>query len=398
MDSKRGLSFARVVSGVDSTASPPPRAEATGVSAGNVAVETNVSRNEIQQTNAVVSSERKEKPEKAQQGFQTHYHGRRNRPSRYVNDRDRIEKKIKDESVTSKPDESESSSPVPAVVLGPAPVPAVNAWFRNSKSKENANENSNEALPLKTEVKDQLSDEKINSGQNTELQKNKKVKQTSEFAEATSTGSKTDKSSNIHDTSEFKPVATAMKDTIGQVDEKAWPSLNAALTEETKAEPASVQQSHKNNSRQGSPNVENVVGHTTLQEPKKEKEVGESSNANNGLKSSRSGKNWKKLDIDVDYTGREGQSRRANINAGKGDQQQYSQRNRRGTNIKQTGKENISISLSTSNPGNGTENTSEKLSSSTLQSNTGPSAPGLHPSPNSGNADHNDEYVEENYW
>lgn len=65
-----------------------------------------------------------------------------------------------------------------------------------------------------------------------------------------------------------------------------------------------------------------------FQEAKREKETGEGGGSNNIVtsKSSRSGKNWKKLDIDVDYAGREGQSRRSNNS--KADQIQFSQRNR----------------------------------------------------------------------
>lgn len=46
----------------------------------------------------------------------------------------------------------------------------------------------------------------------------------------------------------------------------------------------------------------------------------------NGGKSNRSGKAWKKLDIDVDYAGREGQGRRGNT--GPGSKSDHPQKNR----------------------------------------------------------------------
>lgn len=52
----------------------------------------------------------------------------------------------------------------------------------------------------------------------------------------------------------------------------------------------------------------------------------ENENNGNGGKNNKSGKAWKKLDIDVDYTGREGQGRRGNI--GPGNKNDHPQRNR----------------------------------------------------------------------
>lgn len=65
-------------------------------------------------------------------------------------------------------------------------------------------------------------------------------------------------------------------------------------------------------------------------EKEKEKENVESANTNgNGSKAGKGAKTWKKLDIDVDYTGREGQSRRGNMgSANRNEQNQSLQRNR----------------------------------------------------------------------
>lgn len=61
-----------------------------------------------------------------------------------------------------------------------------------------------------------------------------------------------------------------------------------------------------------------------LQVVKQDKDKENESNGNGG-KSNKSGKAWKKLDIDVDYAGREGQGRR---NTGPGSRSEHPQKNR----------------------------------------------------------------------
>lgn len=409
MDSKRGLSFARVVSGVDSSTNSSPRSEtAVTTTAGSLPQTNNSQGDSQQQSNAVVNLEKKDKVEKTSQSFTTHHHGRRNRPSRHVNDRDRererdrLDKKNKEEPVI-KPDDTEVSSTAPPVVLGPAPVPAVNAWFKKStKSKENEGiEKQVETQgALKCEIKGQSVDEEIGDAKTIEPQKTKKEKQTFEFLNTSATACKTDAKSvfNAAVSAEFKSSAPGSKETMTHVDEKAWPSLNAALSEEVKSEAPAIPSCHKgSSSRQGSPNAENATADLNSQESKKEKETGESGGNSSGSKNSRSGKNWKKLDIDVDYAGREGQPRRSNVSNPKGDQIQFSQRNRRGvSNLKQTDKEGVCTGVPALGNTGGTivENTTDKAS----QGSAVTASAGLQLSPNSGNADHNDEYVEENYW
>ena len=89
------LSFARVVSGIDSTTpnQPPPLNPSktdTGATAANASRQTGNSSSENQHVNVAANLDQKEKVEKPNQPPQNHHHGgRRNRPPRHVNDRDR---------------------------------------------------------------------------------------------------------------------------------------------------------------------------------------------------------------------------------------------------------------------------------------------------------------------
>lgn len=367
------LSFARIVSGVHDESTVQPTANSRTET-------TTLASSENSGTNAptgAVDKADKDKTEKHSQS-QPPQHHRRNRPPRHKNDRS--EKRQKEDAAAT---EKEEDSPPgqQKIVLGPAPPPAVNAWFRhNGKHAEN--------------------EETRRNGQQQQPDDGEAKKDQKAVEPAAAVASKTVETAKPKDD----------KKQVTRVDEKAWPSLNAAVVEDTKPESGNTAHSATDKgaipSRQDSPDANDgcAVECNAQDAPKsdvahdREKEGGENSCVN-GSRSSKSGKNWKKLDIEVDYTGREGQIRRGNSGGGiKGDQNQSGQRNRRSGNAKLPSKEGPISGAPTNAGASLVEGTAAKGA-------TGNTAPPsllgcvqIPPPVFGSNNDHINEYVEEDYW
>ncbi|KAM3722858.1 La-related protein [Dirofilaria immitis] len=324
---------------------------------------------------------------------QNHYHQqiqRRNKP-RPKSDRSR-----KDDNVLSvgKEENETHAEQQPEVVLGPAPLPTVNAWFKQSttETKESKEEggvlNSHisstkeeiNSLPLKTVVVDK--DNIIKSMAQETL---------------TSTGENNSKIAKSPHSSQTTKQEEQIDTETTNVDDKAWPSLNEAVNEELKPDSA-----------KGDTINHEIIKDTDSSEAicymdmKQDRDKENESNGNGG-KSGRSGKTWKKLDIDVDYTGREGQGRRGNI--GPGSKNDHPQKNRRGPSFvkQQTVKEysNLSYGVIT-DPASATENVSKivpALAPASLLGCAQPLsciAPALIYNPECATV--SEEYAEEDYW
>ncbi|MCP9257164.1 hypothetical protein DINM_000384 [Dirofilaria immitis] len=306
---------------------------------------------------------------------QNHYHQqiqRRNKP-RPKSDRSR-----KDDNVLSvgKEENETHAEQQPEVVLGPAPLPTVNAWFKQSttETKESKEEggvlNSHisstkeeiNSLPLKTVVVDK--DNIIKSMAQETL---------------TSTGENNSKIAKSPHSSQTTKQEEQIDTETTNVDDKAWPSLNEAVNEELKPDSAKG----------------DTINHEIIKTLTVQRQY---------VICGRSGKTWKKLDIDVDYTGREGQGRRGNI--GPGSKNDHPQKNsRRGPSFvkQQTVKEysNLSYGVIT-DPASATENVSKivpALAPASLLGCAQPLsciAPALIYNPECATV--SEEYAEEDYW
>ncbi|EFO27661.2 hypothetical protein LOAG_00814 [Loa loa] len=298
---------------------------------------------------------------------QNQYHQqiqRRNKP-RLKSDRSR-----KDDNVqsVSKEEIETHTDQQPEVVLGPAPLPTVNAWFKQPVAE--AKESKEEVCVLNSQI-----------------------------------SSKNEEASSQEVSRRLKTVEGDVDSVIKEtnVDNKAWPSLNEAVNEELKPDSAL-----SNLNTKGGAVSHEVVKVTDSSEAvcymdaKQDRDKENESNGNGG-KSNKSGKAWKKLDIDVDYAGREGQGRRGN--AGPGSKSDHPQKNRRGPSFAkhQTVKEHT-------NPSHGI--TTDSASTIEIASKVAPAlapasllgcaqplsciAPTLIYSPECATV--SEEYAEEDYW
>ncbi|VDO27943.1 unnamed protein product [Onchocerca flexuosa] len=331
---------------------------------------------------------------------QNHYHQqiqRRNKP-RLKNDRSR-----KDDNVLSvgKEENETHTEQQPEVILGPAPLPTVNAWFKHSVTETKESKEESEVLkPHISSAKEEVNSLPLKK---MDTEKDNVIKSVAQET-LTSTGENNSKkmaksSLSSQTTKQEKQVDTEATN----VDDKAWPSLNEAVNEELKPDNAI------NNviTKGGAVNHEVIkiidsseaVYYTDM---KQDRDKENESNGNGG-KNNKSGKAWKKLDIDVDYTGREGQGRRGNT--GPGNKSDHPQKNsRRGSSFaKQQAIKQYSPSYGVITvPASTTENVAKivpALAPASLLGCAQPLsyiAPAFIYSPEC--ATISDEYAEEDYW
>ncbi|VDN93263.1 unnamed protein product [Brugia pahangi] len=349
---------------------------------------------------------------------------RRSKP-RSKNDRSR-----KDDNVllACKEESEAHMEQQPEVVLGPAPLPTVNAWFKQSA----------------TEFSDCMLYIRKNYGYK-ERFKNLRVLETKELKEESSVlNSQTSSTKEEANSQEISlPLKTMESDTdsvikltaqetltctsgndskkmvkpsySGQikqgeqheaegtnVDDKAWPSLNEAVSEESKPDSA-INNANTKGGAVVSHEVVKVADNLEAASYADVKQDRDKENESNG-KSNRSGKAWKKLDLDVDYAGREGQGRRGNTSSGS--KNDHPQKNsRRGANFtkQQTVKEYISPSYGiVTDPASTAENAPKMapaLAPASLLGCAQPLsciAPALIYSPECATV--SEEYAEEDYW
>uniref|UniRef100_A0A0R3RXY7 Uncharacterized protein n=1 Tax=Elaeophora elaphi TaxID=1147741 RepID=A0A0R3RXY7_9BILA len=356
---------------------------------------------------------------------------RRNKP------RPKTDRLRKDDNVLSAgKEESEThTEQQPEVVLGPAPLPTVNAWFKQStigrlifsvspfvnvctasylaflytrESKESSGLNSQISS-----TKDEVSSQEIPlslktmEGDKDSIKRflncllpasfiQSVVQETLKFASGTN-AKKMVKPSHSGQTKEGEQLDAE----AANVDDEAWPSLNEAVSEELKPDNAI------SNAKGGivSHEVVKVIDNSDAvcyMDVKQDRDKENESNGNGG-KSNRSGKAWKKLDIDVDYAGREGQGRRGN--GGPSSKSDHPQKNRRGASFakQQTVKEHSSSSYGIiTDPASTTQNASKitpALAPASLLGCAQPLsciAPTLIYSPECATV--SEEYAEEDYW
>ncbi|VIO92401.1 La domain containing protein [Brugia malayi] len=296
---------------------------------------------------------------------QNQYHQqiqRRSKP-RSKNDRSR-----KDDNVllACKEESEAHTEQQPEVVLGPAPLPTVNAWFKQSA----------------TETKELKEESSVLNSQT----------------------SSTKEEANSQEI--LLPLKTMESDTDSvikgtNVDDKAWPSLNEAVSEESKPDSA-INNANTKGGAVVSHEVVKVADNLEAASYADVKQDRDKENESNG-KSNRSGKAWKKLDLEVDYAGREGQGRRGNTSSGS--KNDHPQKNRRGANFtkQQTVKEYISPSYGiVTDPASTAENASKMapaLAPASLLGCAQPLsciAPALIYSPECATV--SEEYAEEDYW
>ncbi|VDK80752.1 unnamed protein product [Litomosoides sigmodontis] len=327
-----------------------------------------------------------------QQQNQCHQQIQRRSKPRHKTDRLR-----KDDSVLSAgKEESEIHAEQPEIVLGPAPLPTVNAWFKQSTAEIKESKEDGIVNPQISSTKEANSQEISLSSKAVADDKDSVIKlvaqETLTFTSENSSN-KTVKPSHSGQTKQEEQLDAE----AANVDDKAWPSLNEAVNEELKQE--SVINNAKGSGHEPVKVTDSSEAAACYADVRQDRDR-ENENNGSGGKSSRSGKAWKKLDIDVDYAGREVQGRRGNsVSSGKSDHPQKT--SRRGPNFakQQTVKEE-------SNPHCGiiTDHPAEKkivpaLAPASLSGCAQPLsciAPALMYSPECATVC--EEYAEEDYW
>ncbi|KHN80277.1 hypothetical protein Tcan_17035 [Toxocara canis] len=379
MASKPMLSFARIVSGADpgeSGQSPAATSASSAIakppSSQTPAQDTIQSHGGADKKDNRIIADSKQPPPAP-----THHYSRRNKPPRHRNDRN--EKRHKDEALAVEKEESEAVTVQKEVVLEPAPLPAVNAWFSRQSSKrstENGEPQAQQQTAIAQNPESKVAADPRPQTKDTESSTETKKGKVEVVTDAVSTEQvkKPLPAPTVASVVTGQPAPmsrqSAMEE-VRQVDEKAWPSLNAALTEEQKAD-----------------------GTTQCGAAVKTHNVG------------KGAKTWKKLDIDVDYTGREGQSRRGNVSSSnRGEQNHSLQRNRRGGGSgKQSLKDSVGTPVGNANVDGGVRGAANGTAPGLMG---GPPSlmgcPQIPPEalmavPSNVDATPNNEYVEENYW
>ncbi|EJW88398.1 hypothetical protein WUBG_00693 [Wuchereria bancrofti] len=357
---------------------------------------------------------------------QNQYHQiqRRNKP-RPKNDRSR-----KDDNVllASKEESETHTEQQPEVVLGPAPLPTVNAWFKQSATEfsdcmlytrknygykeQFKNLHVLETKELKEEssvlnsqtssTKEEASSQEISLPlKTTEAYTDSVIKLAAQETLTCKSGNDSKKMAKPSHSGQIKQ-GEHLEAEGTNVDDKAWPSLNEAINEELKPDSA-ISNTNTKGGAVVSQEVVKVADNLEAACYADVKQDRDKENESNG-KSNRSGKAWKKLDLDVDYAGREGQGRRGNT--GSGSKNDHPQKNsRRGTNFakQQTVKEYISPSYGIiTDPASTAENASKiapALAPASLLGCAQPLsciAPALIYSPECATV--SEEYAEEDYW
>ncbi|VDM12219.1 unnamed protein product, partial [Wuchereria bancrofti] len=273
---------------------------------------------------------------------QNQYHQiqRRNKP-RPKNDRSR-----KDDNVllASKEESETHTEQQPEVVLGPAPLPTVNAWFKQSATETKELKEESSVLNSQTSsTKEEASSQEISLPlKTTETYTDSVIKLAAQETLTCKSGNDSKKMAKPSHSGQIKQ-GEHLEAEGTNVDDKAWPSLNEAINEELKPDSA-ISNTNTKGGAVVSQEVVKVADNLEAACYADVKQDRDKENESNG-KSNRSGKAWKKLDLDVDYAGREGQGRRGNT--GSGSKNDHPQKNsRRGTNFakQQTVKEYISPS------------------------------------------------------
>ncbi|CAG9530145.1 unnamed protein product [Cercopithifilaria johnstoni] len=324
---------------------------------------------------------------------------RRNKP------RPKTDRLRKDDSVLSA-DKEESETHTdqqPEVVLGPAPLPTVNAWFKQSTAEVKESKEGGGLNSQISSVKEEANSQEISlSLKTTEDDKDNVIKLVAQETLTFTSGNNSKKMAKPSHSGQTKQGEQLDAETTN-VDDKAWPSLNEAVNEELK--PDSVINSARGSIMISSHEVVKIADSSEAvcyRDMKQDRDKENESNGSGG-KSNKSGKTWKKLDIDVDYTGREGQGRRGNN--GPNSKSDHPQKNRRGPSFakQQTVKEH-------SNPSHGiiTDPASTTESASKIAQALAPAsllgcaqplsciAPALIYSPECATV--SEEYAEEDYW
>uniref|UniRef100_A0A915BE61 La-related protein 1 n=2 Tax=Parascaris univalens TaxID=6257 RepID=A0A915BE61_PARUN len=425
MASKPMLSFARIVSGADPTESGQPPATSTSSAAILSPPPSQAHHQDSTQSHggADKRDNRTTADTKSASAAAAHHYQRRNKPPRHRNERN--EKRHKDETLLVEREEPETTPVQREVVLEPAPLPAVNAWFSRQSSKrgtENGDAQTTQQAVATPKAETKAANANIPTKVTEVATNEKKTKTEAGAVNAVTAAEPVRKPANAPTvasvvTGQPAPMAkqNAAED-VAQVDEKAWPSLNAALTEEQKPDGATqsgtVSKTQNSSWHDSATDKGDAVitdkGHEAENnegKAEKEKENVENTNSNgNGSKAGKGAKTWKKLDIDVDYTGREGQSRRTNLgSSNRNDQSQLMQRNRRGGGSgKQSLKDSLITPVSNSNQDGGTRNSANGATSlmggpPSLMGCPQIPSDALMIAPNT-DATPNNEYVEENYW
>ncbi|VDK50444.1 unnamed protein product [Anisakis simplex] len=322
-----------------------------------------------------------------------HYYNRRNKPPRYRSEK---HPKVKDSGVpAAEKDDSEAVNTQPVqkeIVLEPAPLPAVNAWFSRQSSKRTAEEGVESAkVAQQTPSVNSTQKQSVPALPTAQQQKKVEVNVTTKptatapskddiktkpkagiaISVSATSAAITSEQAAVPSNVPMPTVASVVtglpvpvqkqndNEGVRQVDEKVWPSLNAAVLSDeqkaddvtpagavatTKAQNTSVRQTQSLDSESDSVEKKHEINTNEAKldkEKDKEKEKGKEKEKTDGStatpsnassKGGKGAKTWKKVDIDVDYAGREGQSRRSNaaLSSNRNDHGQSLPRNRRG--------------------------------------------------------------------